>query len=234
MTRDRRTDTPDDAAEPDTDLETMTDYLIRTGRARPTTMPPPIGPPPIDHPVPVPAPPPAEPELGPEPDPPPGTLLPFEHVDAFAGDRKVRRRRRNPKVPRPRTVVGAQAVQRGAHKVVRGRAHDEYDRPRVRGDCVGAIRPCPWVSCRHHLYLDVNPDTGAIRLTFPDLEPWELKHTCSLDVAEFGGITLEEVGQIVNVSRERIRQVETVSLMKMKFAGVDFEDPVSEPAGNDD
>lgn len=25
-------------------------------------------------------------------------------------------------------------------------------RPRTRGECRGAERPCPWVSCRHSLY----------------------------------------------------------------------------------
>ena len=41
-----------------------------------------------------------------------------------------------------------------------------------------------FVSCKHHLYLDVNPATGSIKLNFPDKEIWELEHTCALDVAE--------------------------------------------------
>src|SRR5262245_43072037 len=28
------------------------------------------------------------------------------------------------------------------------------DKPRTRADCVGGERPCPFVSCKHHLYLD--------------------------------------------------------------------------------
>ena len=73
-------------------------------------------------------------------------------------------------------------------------------------------RPCPFVSCSHHLYLDVNPQTGAIKLNFPHLEVWEMAETCSLDVADRGGITLEEVGAILNLTRERIRQVEVRGL----------------------
>ena len=61
-------------------------------------------------------------------------------------------------------------------------------------------RPCPFVSCSHHLYLDVNPETGAIKLNFPHLEVWEMAETCSLDVADRGGITLEEVGAILNLT----------------------------------
>jgi len=77
-------------------------------------------------------------------------------------------------------------------------------------------RPCPFVSCSHHLYLDVNPQTGAIKLNFPHLEVWEMAETCSLDVADRGGITLEEVGAILNLTRERIRQVEVRGLAKIK------------------
>lgn len=84
----------------------------------------------------------------------------------------------------------------------------EHERPRSRADCVGEQRPCPWVGCRHHLYLDVNPSTGAIKLNFPDLEPWELRHSCVLDLAARDGMTLTEVGAVLNVTRERVRQIE--------------------------
>ena len=93
----------------------------------------------------------------------------------------------------------------------------DEQRPKTRSECKGEARPCPWVACKHHLYLDINPETGSIKINFPDLEPWELKHTCALDVAERGGITLEEVGEIMNLTRERIRQVEVRGLLKLKM-----------------
>jgi DNA-directed RNA polymerase sigma subunit (sigma70/sigma32) len=43
-----------------------------------------------------------------------------------------------------------------------------------------------------------------------------MAETCSLDVADRGGITLEEVGAILNLTRERIRQVEVRGLCKIK------------------
>ncbi len=89
-------------------------------------------------------------------------------------------------------------------------------RPRSRADCASAPRPCMFISCKHHLYLDVNPETGSIKLNFPDKEVWELDETCALDVADRGGITLEEVGAIMNLTRERIRQVETRGLSKLR------------------
>jgi hypothetical protein len=94
----------------------------------------------------------------------------------------------------------------------------ESRRPRTRAGCANGPRPCLFVSCKHHLYLDVNPRTGSIKVNFPDKELWELAETCALDVADRGGITLEEVGAIMNLTRERIRQVETRGLYKLRVA----------------
>ncbi|MEZ4454565.1 MAG: sigma factor-like helix-turn-helix DNA-binding protein [Nannocystaceae bacterium] len=94
-----------------------------------------------------------------------------------------------------------------------------YWRPKTRGECANVSRPCPYVSCKYHLYIDVNPSTGSIKINFPDLEVWELSHSCALDVASQGGITLEEVGEILNLTRERIRQVEVRGLLKLREAG---------------
>ncbi len=91
--------------------------------------------------------------------------------------------------------------------------HDEFEgdeRPKTRGECANAQRPCPYVSCKHHLFLDINPETGSIKINFPDLEVWELKESCSLDVADRGGVTLETVGDIMNITRERVRQLEAL------------------------
>ena len=96
-----------------------------------------------------------------------------------------------------------------------------YWRPTARGECANVARPCPYVSCKYHLYIDVNPSTGSIKVNFPDREVWELQHSCALDVAQQGGITLEEVGEILNLTRERIRQVEVRGLAKLKEAGGD-------------
>src|SRR5689334_3476886 len=43
----------------------------------------------------------------------------------------------------------------------------ERARPRSRAECAQGPRPCMFVSCKHHLYLDVNPATGSIKLNFP-------------------------------------------------------------------
>ena len=89
-------------------------------------------------------------------------------------------------------------------------------KPRNRAECVEAPRPCPFVSCQHHLYIDVSSKTGAIKLNFPDLEVWEMGESCALDIADRGGTTLEDVGAIMNLTRERIRQVEVKALARLE------------------
>ena len=106
---------------------------------------------------------------------------------------------------------------------------EDVDKPENRGHCQSMPRPCPFVSCTHHLYLDVNPESGAIKLNFPHLEVWEMKETCALDVADKGGITLEEVGEILNLTRERIRQVEVRGLAKMREQTADAFDAPARP-----
>jgi hypothetical protein len=95
--------------------------------------------------------------------------------------------------------------------------------PETRGDCLpggsNAERPCPFVSCRHHLYLDVDRRNGSVKLNFPDLDPTELPHSCALDVIDArGGSTLEAVGEMMNVTRERIRQIDEKVIAKVAKA----------------
>ena len=92
----------------------------------------------------------------------------------------------------------------------------DYWKPSTRADCADMERPCPFVSCKYHLYIDVHPVRGSIKINFPDLEVWEMQDTCALDIADRGGITLEEVGEIMNLTRERVRQVETQGLAKLQ------------------
>lgn len=119
---------------------------------------------------------------------------------------------------RARTMSRKQMAREHRKARARGELLDivDYWRPKTRSDCLTMERPCLYVSCRYHLYLDVNPETGSVKMNFPDKEIWELEDTCALDVADRGGITLEEVGTIMNLTRERIRQVEVRGLEKLK------------------
>jgi hypothetical protein len=121
---------------------------------------------------------------------------------------------------RPKTIAAKRLTRtervEGLHLVVVG------DRPATRADCVDGPRPCPWPSCRHHLGVEVNPETGSLVLNTPraiDGDFSAMADTCALDVADRGGVTLEVVGELFGVTRERVRQVEENALFRLRSAG---------------
>ena len=131
------------------------------------------------------------------------------------------RRTRTPGQHRSITLNAGRASKREIHALqMMGYAEEiaRYDRPRTRGDCLpggcNGARPCPWVSCKAHLAIDVDERTGSLKLNFPDLEVWEMEHTCALDIADEGGRTLEETGVAMALTRERTRQLEVRGLAR--------------------
>ncbi len=80
-------------------------------------------------------------------------------------------------------------------------------------EAIARSRPCVFVGCKHSLFLDLS-QYGAIVHNWPNLEPdaIDADKSCALDVADSGGATLEEIGDLANVSRERIRQIEYEAL----------------------
>lgn len=94
----------------------------------------------------------------------------------------------------------------------------DVQRPRTRAECDGASRPCPFVACRYNLFLDVNPKTGSIKLNFPDVDPGDMHASCVLDVAADGGESLEKVGELLNITRERARQLQDMGLVKLRLS----------------
>ncbi|WP_394838384.1 hypothetical protein LVJ94_15900 [Pendulispora rubella] len=143
-------------------------------------------------------------------------LSPAETTESEQVTREQRRSRRKRAV-RARTISVKRMTKR---ELEIGRLlypeTEAVPHPRTRAECAQGMRPCPFVSCKHHLYLDVSAKTGAIKLNFPDLEVWDMTETCALDVSDRGGTTLEEVGAIMNLTRERIRQVEVKGLAKLE------------------
>jgi Sigma-70, region 4 len=91
---------------------------------------------------------------------------------------------------------------------------DGVMRPRHRMDCTSVPRPCPFISCRYNLYLDVNSH-GSIVFNYPEIEPGQMKESCALDIAEAGDRSGEEIGAIMNVTRERICQINAEAQKKL-------------------
>lgn len=135
---------------------------------------------------------------------------------------RARDRRRNgrPREARALTVGvrASRAMARAALDIGRDLFPEQpgvdYRRPRTRGDCANGPRPCPYASCRHHLFVDTNR-AGGLKLNFPDLDLAEMSDTCALDVADRGGASLEDVGALMNVTREAVRLIELRALRKV-------------------
>ncbi len=152
-------------------------------------------------------------------------------------------------------------------------------RPTTYADCQGRPRPCPWLSCKHNLMLDVNERTGSLipnlgrtvgggsrdrrNLTrkLPNLAERQSygraaeveaallealdqaaaddAPTCVLDAVRDGqNYTLEEVGDLLSVTRERVRQIEIGALKQIRdtrgravAALADWEDARADRSG---
>lgn len=140
--------------------------------------------------------------------------LASEPDDDESGDSADGRRRRRQRA-RAHTISIRRLSKAELHRGKMLYPEHDYWKPRTRAECIDMERPCPFVSCKYHLYIDVHPVRGSIKVNFTDVEVWEMTETCALDIADRGGITLEEVGEIMNLTRERVRQVETAGLGKL-------------------
>ncbi len=100
-------------------------------------------------------------------------------------------------------------------KEIKNSIPTDHAKPKYRSDCKKIIRPCPYVSCKYNLYLDVK-ENGSLLLNFPKLKVHEMKESCALDVAERNGIRLFDVRYFLNITGERIRQIEIEALFKIR------------------
>jgi hypothetical protein len=90
----------------------------------------------------------------------------------------------------------------------------KMDRPRNRNQCRDGLRPCPWVGCRYHLYLEVL-SAGHIAINH-DCEPWELEETCALDIADRGPHIFRAVGRLIGVSKQRAEQIIAATATRLR------------------
>ena len=144
-----------------------------------------------------------------------GTAYVIEHVEGLDGTVKRRVRAKTVSVKRlSKRDLAAGAAEYPAS------INAEYERPQTREDCLpggcNEARPCPFVSCKFNVYLDVNERTGSIKFNFPELGPEDVVRSCALDIADEGPHTLEEVGDLTRRTRERIRQIEQRSFAVMR------------------
>lgn len=83
--------------------------------------------------------------------------------------------------------------------------------PVTRADCVGGPRPCPWIRCKWHAIWYLKPRLHYMKnLTDQQIVGIisAMKHSCVLDICDQGGATLDLIGELLQTTRERVRQIE--------------------------
>jgi len=133
------------------------------------------------------------------------------------------RRSKRPDRPRSKSVS---VYRMSRAELDRGRQEypeeTKHLRPRTRADCKDAPRPCPFVSCKHHLYLDVSPRTGAIKMNFPDIDGPEEFLECLGHCAR--------ASLVAKLVRWFFRKLHWKSLFLVHFSPVFCSIPVCHPA----
>ena len=91
------------------------------------------------------------------------------------------------------------------------------DTPRIRREC--PTGPCPHVACRFHLWTERRFDQDGAVVALRETPAFgDADHTCTLHETARGPKTLEEIGAILDVSRERVRQIEGEALTRLRDA----------------
>jgi sigma-70-like protein len=89
-------------------------------------------------------------------------------------------------------------------------------RPLTRADCQPGgpmgVRPCPFSDCRHHVPRAKHHPSRRVGSPLAQSED-----SCVLDVvAQHGALNLAEIGRVLALSRERVRQLETRALSSLR------------------
>jgi hypothetical protein len=133
--------------------------------------------------------------------------------DDVRGRFRAGRPRKFTTVPRPRSIRCQKLTRREIAEGVRLQAY-YGQRPTTRSQCVDVPRPCPFVSCRSNLYLDVTKQ-GWLKPNFPNLQPGEMKESCARDVAERGGVEMHELGPLLNLTQAGVAKIVDSGLRKV-------------------
>ncbi|MBT3704965.1 hypothetical protein HOG17_04270 [Candidatus Peregrinibacteria bacterium] len=108
-------------------------------------------------------------------------------------------------------------------------------RPRTREECKNDVRPCPWVGCGFHLYLDVDDNGGIIfnhentvfnddDLEDPDLR--KMVQTCVLDIADKvkDGLTFCEIAEYLGCTVKKVKEILDSCIGKIDDGGEELMD----------
>lgn len=104
------------------------------------------------------------------------------------------------------------------------------ERPACRSECRDLSRPCPYVTCRYHLLVDIGSDGRLLKMReFDENDPdsiaaaiEEMDETCALDVADRGGVTSVRVADLVGIRRQGVEEI--ISEVGAQLDRDDFEE----------
>jgi len=103
---------------------------------------------------------------------------------------------------------------------------DWVERPTSREECPEGNDPCPFIGCRYHLAID-EATIGEALAAKPKLASGFIliDRNCALKFVDShpGGATLEEVGEELLLTRERVRQIEVKALEKLRLVELFIE-----------
>jgi len=89
-------------------------------------------------------------------------------------------------------------------------------RPVTYADCEHIpMYDCPFLTCEHNLGIDLKSGGRVINKTG---HPY-----CLLKLTEKGGLTLQEIGDIFGLTRERVRKIEEITLIKLRKSGMNID-----------
>ncbi len=80
--------------------------------------------------------------------------------------------------------------------------------PASRAECQDGPRPCPYVTCRYHLWRDPGPH-GWVRIR-------RGPESCALDVAERGPTKPEEIARLTGLVLRRVEQIHDETFAKLR------------------
>lgn len=107
--------------------------------------------------------------------------------------------------------------------------------PVNRGECDEQSRPCPFVTCKHHLLVEVSSN-GKLSKRFEFDEADEdsiaealqaMPETCVLDAAG-SELSYKEIGAIMNLNHVYVYQVATGALLKAQAEILRIESEVDD------
>lgn len=132
---------------------------------------------------------------------------------------------RLPVLNRPTTFAQCEALGLGVHPKSAPASTDEDDEQLAEDLHEQTDQPCPFVGCTHHLAwvrlgLDdprelTREQLEAVVAKLEELDVESMAATCALR----GPFTLEEIGTMFGVTRERIRQIEYKAIQRLKHPG---------------